>query len=68
MEKLLSGDSLEFDRLAAENMETITSYGDGFMESVSRDACDGHHVGRVSKFCFWMRFGHSPLLSFARYS
>ncbi|BFZ24882.1 hypothetical protein BsWGS_27921 [Bradybaena similaris] len=47
MEKLLSGDSSEFDRLAAENMETISSYGDCLMEALARDACDGHQIGRM---------------------
>ncbi|CAG5133814.1 unnamed protein product [Candidula unifasciata] len=47
MERLLSSDSSEFDRLAAENMETISSYGDCLMEALARDACDGHQIGRM---------------------
>ncbi|XP_059166343.1 nuclear pore complex protein Nup205-like isoform X2 [Physella acuta] len=47
MERILSRDETEFERLASENMETITSYGDSFMETLCRDACDGHHVGRM---------------------
>ena len=48
MELLLYQDDGEFERLASDNMETISAYGDPFMETVCRDACDGHHVGRVS--------------------
>ncbi|KAK3769775.1 hypothetical protein RRG08_046880 [Elysia crispata] len=47
MERLLYQDEGEYERLAAENMETISAYGDPFMEAVCRDACDGHHVGRM---------------------
>ncbi|GFS19080.1 nuclear pore complex protein Nup205-like, partial [Elysia marginata] len=47
MERLLYQDDGEFERLAAENMETISAFGDPFMETVCRDACDGHHVGRM---------------------
>ncbi|RUS70914.1 hypothetical protein EGW08_021327, partial [Elysia chlorotica] len=47
MERLLYQDGGEYERLAAENMETISAYGDPFMETVCRDACDGHHVGRM---------------------
>ncbi|GFN90053.1 nuclear pore complex protein nup205-like [Plakobranchus ocellatus] len=47
MERLLYQDDGEYERLAAENMETISAYGDPFMEAVCRDACDGHHVGRM---------------------
>ena len=37
----------ELEKLEAENMATVASYGDTFMEVVCRDACDGHDVGRV---------------------
>ncbi|XP_035827391.1 nuclear pore complex protein Nup205 [Aplysia californica] len=47
MEKLLGPDIAEFERLAQENMETIGAYGDSLMETLCRDACDGHHVGRM---------------------
>ncbi|CAL1531629.1 unnamed protein product, partial [Lymnaea stagnalis] len=50
MERLLSRDDSEFEKLAADYMETITAYGDSFMETLSRDACDGHHVGRMLAF------------------
>ena len=45
---MTSGDA-EFEKLVAENMSTISSYGDNFMQVVCRDACDGHDVGRVSE-------------------
>ena len=47
MQKLLGGDLTEYERLAQENMETISAYGDSLMETLCRDACDGHAVGRV---------------------
>ncbi|KAH9505618.1 hypothetical protein Btru_056038 [Bulinus truncatus] len=47
MEKILSKDYSDYVKLATENMVTITSYGNSFMETLSRDACDGHHVGRM---------------------
>ena len=46
--RVTSGDA-EFEKLVAENMTTISSYGDNFMQVVCRDACDGHDVGRVSE-------------------
>ena len=46
--RVTSGDA-EFEKLVAENMTTISSYGDNFMQVVCRDACDGHDVGRVSQ-------------------
>uniref|UniRef100_A0A2C9M7X6 Uncharacterized protein n=1 Tax=Biomphalaria glabrata TaxID=6526 RepID=A0A2C9M7X6_BIOGL len=48
MEKLLVRDDSDYEKLATEYMDTITSYGSSFMETLSRDACDGHHVGRIS--------------------
>ncbi|KAK6985388.1 nuclear pore complex protein Nup205 [Biomphalaria glabrata] len=47
MEKLLVRDDSDYEKLATEYMDTITSYGSSFMETLSRDACDGHHVGRM---------------------
>ena len=47
MERLLSSHQSSCERLAQDNMETIAAYGDSFMETLARDACDGHHVGRV---------------------
>ena len=44
---MLSSKDSEFERLTKENMSTIGSYGDNLMQIVSRDACDGHNVGRV---------------------
>ena len=38
----------EYERLASENLATISSYGENLMEVVCRYACDGHDVGRVS--------------------
>ncbi len=46
--KITSLDS-EFERLMRENVETICSYGDNFMEIMCRDACDGHDVNRVGR-------------------
>ena len=43
----MTGGDAEYDKLVAENMATISSYGDNFMQVVCRDACDGHDVGRV---------------------
>ena len=37
----------EYDQLRRENIATILSYGDAFMDLVCRDACDGLDVGRV---------------------
>ena len=47
--RVTSGDA-EFEKLVVENMATISSYGDNFMQVVCRDACDGHDVGRVSSY------------------
>jgi len=35
------------DQLTQENMSTVSSYGENFMDIVCRDACDGHDVGRM---------------------
>ena len=37
----------EYEKLKAENVETLARYGDNFMDIVCRDACDGHDVCRV---------------------
>ena len=43
----------EYDRLTADNLATISGYGENFMEVICRDAADGHDVGRVSgKFVY----------------
>ena len=44
--KLTSGD-LEYEKLIQENLDTISGYGDNLMETICRDACDGHDVERV---------------------
>lgn len=46
-ERLLANADSEYDQLTKENVATILSYGDNFMDTVCRDACDGHDVGRV---------------------
>ena len=38
--------------LTSSNLETLASYGDAVMDIVCKDACEGHHVGRVSLCCF----------------
>ncbi|XP_013384593.1 nuclear pore complex protein Nup205 [Lingula anatina] len=43
---LASRDS-EYEKLTKENLHTILSYGENFMEIICRDACDGHDVGRM---------------------
>lgn len=48
-ERLLSGTDSEYDQLTKENVATILSYGNHFMDTVCRDACDGHDVGRVGQ-------------------
>ncbi|OWF55575.1 nuclear pore complex protein Nup205-like [Mizuhopecten yessoensis] len=45
--RILAASDSEYDQLAKENVSTILSYGDNFMETVCRDACDGHDVGRM---------------------
>ena len=37
----------EYENLTKENFSTINNYGGHFMEIVSRDACDGHDVGKM---------------------
>ena len=39
----------ESDKLNQANLSTIMNYGENFMEVLCRDACDGHHVGRVGR-------------------
>ena len=48
VERVLGARDLEYEQLSKENLATVHSYGDGFMEVVCRDACDGHDIGRVS--------------------
>ncbi|XP_063402892.1 nuclear pore complex protein Nup205-like [Mytilus trossulus] len=67
-ERLLSGTDSEYDQLTKENVATILSYGNHFMDTVCRDACDGHDVGRMlalsvldkilsmDKFQQWLNF------------
>ena len=43
----LAGRDSEFEKLIKENISTISSYGENFMEVLCRDASDGHNVGRV---------------------
>ncbi|KAK3096434.1 hypothetical protein FSP39_000076 [Pinctada imbricata] len=45
--RVLSDTDSEYDQLIKENINTILSYGDAFMDTVCRDACDGHDVGRM---------------------
>ena len=47
-ERLLAGSDSEYDQLHKENISTILSYGDTFMDLLCRDACDGLDVGRVN--------------------
>ena len=46
--RILADAHSEYEQLRRENVATILSYGDNFMDMVCRDACDGHEVGRVS--------------------
>lgn len=46
--RLLAASDTEYDQLRKENISTILSYGDTFMDLLCRDACDGLDVGRVS--------------------
>ena len=46
--RILADAHSEYEQLRRENVATILSYGDNFMDMVCRDACDGHDVGRVS--------------------
>ncbi|CAG2238144.1 NUP192 [Mytilus edulis] len=67
-ERLLSGTDSEYDQMTKENVATILSYGNHFMDTVCRDACDGHDVGRMlalsvldkilsmDKFQQWLNF------------
>ena len=43
----MTGGDAEFEKLSAENLATIGSYGDNLMQVVCRDVCDGHDVGKV---------------------
>ncbi len=43
----MTGKESEFEKLVRENVSTISSYGENFMEVMCRDASDGHDVGRV---------------------
>lgn len=45
--RILADAHSEYEQLRRENVTTILSYGDNFMDMVCRDACDGHDVGRV---------------------
>ena len=36
-------------------LPVLSSYGEPFMDAVSRDSCDGHDVGRVSCFTVLIR-------------
>lgn len=53
MERVLSGGDTGYEQLSKENLSTIFSFGEAFMEVVCRDACDGHDVCRVS-FVFFV--------------
>lgn len=46
--RILSGRDTEYEQLYRENLSTIATFGEAFMEVVCRDACDGHDIGRVS--------------------
>jgi len=46
--RILAGADTEYEQLAKENVSTILSYGDNFMDTLCKDACDGHDVGRVN--------------------
>ena len=50
--RLMAATDTEYDQLRRENISTILSYGDSFMDLVCRDACDGLDVGRVSQLKF----------------
>lgn len=47
MSRVLGTKETEYEQLSKENLSTILSYGDSLMETVCRDACDGHDIGRV---------------------
>lgn len=48
----MAASDTEYDQLRRENISTILSYGDSFMDLVCRDACDGLDVGRVCRLSF----------------
>ncbi|XP_056015581.1 nuclear pore complex protein Nup205-like isoform X3 [Ostrea edulis] len=66
--RILADSHSEYEQLRRENVATILSYGDNFMDMLCRDACDGHDVGRMlalsvldtilsmDKFQQWMTF------------
>ncbi|KAJ8314739.1 hypothetical protein KUTeg_006889 [Tegillarca granosa] len=66
--RLLADTDTEYEQLTKENVSTILSYGDSFMDTVCHDACDGHDVGRMlalsvldtilsmDKFQQWLNF------------
>ncbi|XP_045195259.2 nuclear pore complex protein Nup205-like [Mercenaria mercenaria] len=45
--RLLAASDSEYDQLRKENISSILSYGDTFMDLLCRDACDGLDVGRM---------------------
>ncbi|XP_046581767.1 nuclear pore complex protein Nup205-like [Haliotis rubra] len=47
MSRVLGTKETEYEQLSKENLSTILSYGDSLMETVCRDACDGHDIGRM---------------------
>lgn len=49
----LTSKDTEYEKLQRETVNTVSSYGHGFMDIVCRDACDGHHAGRVSGYDFF---------------
>ena len=44
----LTGKESEYNKLTAENVNTLAGYWDNLMDIMCRDACDRHHVCRVS--------------------
>ncbi|KAL4232887.1 hypothetical protein ACF0H5_007574 [Mactra antiquata] len=45
--RLLSSTETEYEQLQKENISTILTYGDTFIDLLCRDACDGLDVGRM---------------------
>ena len=36
------------NNIASGNLSTLNSFGEAFMETICKDACNGHDVARVS--------------------
>ncbi|XP_064596049.1 nuclear pore complex protein Nup205-like [Liolophura sinensis] len=47
VESVILSKESEYEQLAKENLNSVMSFGENFMDIVCRDACDGHDVGRM---------------------